>query len=137
MEKDGLVVFLEEGASVLNQEEDVLLKRNVAAFVVKVRNAGCLCRGSVLPQLRKKRKLALLLDAVVASSNVAYVFCSRVASQESLGHHLCGDVHHAQVDKAYGIVFLELSHVAQQFPKPIRERCLTAHDRRQYIGYFA
>lgn len=59
------MVVLEERISGLNQEEDVLPRRNVEASFIKVRVAKRVCRQSVLSQHHKKREHASVLEISV------------------------------------------------------------------------
>lgn len=82
IEQDRIVVVDKKRVSSIIHEKNILLERNVEAWVMKGREAKRLCQWNVIVQLFNKRIHVLVLDHQLYISNVAYVVRSRVISQE-------------------------------------------------------
>lgn len=95
VESGRLVLVLHKGVSGLKYEEDVLLRRNLDASVIKVCDVNNICHGRDLAKLHKKREHALVLYYHLKNSNAAYVGRFRAASQETGGYHVIPDAQYA------------------------------------------
>lgn len=82
VDNNWFVFVLAERVSSLNHKEDVLIRRNVEAWVIKVRVANSLCRWSVLTHILTKRMVAFVLYHHLAMCNVEYAGCSKIDRQE-------------------------------------------------------
>lgn len=77
-----LMVVLVQTISVLNHENDFRLRRNVEAFVIKLRDTRSLSAGASQPSFKKAVR-ALVLNYLLLNINLAYVGHSGVHSEES------------------------------------------------------
>lgn len=83
VERSRFVIALDERICSLNNEEDVLIRKNVKDPVSMVHDSKCLSRWIVTSQLLKKEKHALVLDHHHAECYIADVHCCTGRRQES------------------------------------------------------
>lgn len=114
MERGRLLVVFDDRVSSLNNEEDVLLKRDIEVWVIMVGNAKRLFRWSVFAQIQKKTEHILMLDHHFGNSHEAYFGHVSVGGQERWRQHVFHDVQYAHVAETYAIAFFRRLEIAQQ-----------------------
>lgn len=141
MERGMFAVVFEDRVSGLNYEENVILRRNMKAQVIKVHDAKSLLSCSVPILLLKVRQYDSVLDCHLADSNIAYTDRSRTGSTETREHQVFHEVIYDNIDKSYAIVFLARSLVAWQTLHHVYEsrsascnRCSDVSDSAQFVS---
>lgn len=94
-----LVVVLDERVSSLNHEGNVLLGRNVEAWIIKERGGKSLCHSRVPDQRLKKMKRHLMLLQHASNCSIAYTGHFGASCQDNRLHHVLRDVQCAHVDE--------------------------------------
>lgn len=125
--RDLFLIVLDEHASRLSHEKDILSRSNLEALAIKMHVGENLCHWSIHIVLQKKWNHGLVLDRHLVDFNVAYVSCSRVGSHKSCAYYLYQDVRYAYIDKACAIFFSSCLRVAQQNLIRACERRFVSH----------
>lgn len=136
-EKGSLMAFFSKCVSSVGHKRDVILRRDIKAWMIKVRITQRLCCWSTFFHLNKREAHVLLLDHHFFNCNVAYVDRSRVGRKRIWGRDVFQNVHDAYVYEAYGIVFCQRWYLAQRTLNCVCEHRFTEHECYRRMCYLS
>lgn len=136
LSEEGRLVFdFDDCVSVVDDEKDFFLRRNVDAWVVMVRDAKSTCYWSLLAHSHNEREHALVLDHYLYNYIESFVRGSKNGSQEIWEHPIFHNVLQVQVKNACGILASGHSLIAQPTLHRLCKFLFWSHGRSRHNHY--